>query len=146
RIRSLYYLSVYNNAAGDHDEALRLGLECLRLTDDSEGTRISRADWLIGSILYQQGLVPQALMFGQAAVEQSQKDPEPGVVATTAGTLAQVYESISDDKGAEHYLQLARDDFERMPPGYDRTRIEILLGLTAAKLELSKKNYAEVES
>ncbi|HLH32767.1 MAG TPA: CHAT domain-containing tetratricopeptide repeat protein, partial [Terriglobia bacterium] len=146
RIRSLYYLSVYHNGAGDHDEALRLGLECLRLTNDGDAPRISRLDWLIGSILYQQGLVPQALMFEEQSVEESEKDPGPAVVATTAGTLAQLYESAADHKAAERYLRIAKDAFDKMPQGYAKARIEILLGLTSARVQLDRKNYVDAES
>jgi CHAT domain-containing protein len=146
RQRGLYYLSFYHHAAGDHDEALRLGLECLLLTSDGDARRISRLDWLIGSILYQEGMVTQAVMFEQESVEQSQKDPAAEVVATTAATLAQLYESTSDHKSAEHYLQIAEDGFQKMPSGFDKARIEMLLGVAGARIQLNEKNYAEGEA
>src|SRR5262249_43055282 len=71
RIRVLYYLSGFQNAAGDQDEALRLALECLELTNKSDASRIPTLDWLIGSILYQRGMPEQAILFAKESVDQS---------------------------------------------------------------------------
>jgi CHAT domain-containing protein len=145
RIRALYSLSGYRNGAGDHDEALRLSLECLRLTND-EPRRISRLDLLIGSILYQRGAIAQALMFDRESVEQSRKTPEISSLATTAAVLAELYESTSDHKSAERYLQIAQDASRQVPPGLDRTRTEMPLGVAAAKIQLGQNKYVEAES
>src|SRR5207237_926742 len=50
RVRVLYYLAIYQYGAGDQDEALKLALECLRLTDDGDSLRLSTFEWLIGFI------------------------------------------------------------------------------------------------
>ena len=75
RIRVLYYLSFYRYGAGDQEQALRLALECLRLTNEDDPLRISTLEWLIGSILYRRGMVQDVKMdfsygtFGQRSPE-----------------------------------------------------------------------------
>ena len=73
RVRPLYYLAGYHYSAGDQDEALRLALECLQLADEGDVVRMSSFDFLIGSILYRQGLPKTAVLFQRESFEQTQK-------------------------------------------------------------------------
>ena len=145
RVRVLYYLASYQYGAGDQDEALKLALECLRLTDDGDSLRLSTFEWLIGFILYNKGMTDKAVVFETESVEHSKNERNPGVQATTATTLAQLYESISDHKHADQYVHVAEDAFKKMPAGFDQTRTEQWLGIVKARIELNQKRYAKAE-
>ena len=145
RVRVLYYLASYQYGAGDQDEALKLALECLRLTDDGDSLRLSTFEWLIGFILYNKGMTDKAVVFETESVEHSKNERNPGVQATTATTLAQLYESISDHKHADQYVHVAEDAFKKMPAGFDQTRAEQWLGIVKARIELNQKRYAKAE-
>jgi CHAT domain-containing protein len=146
RIRGLYYLAFYNYAAGDQDQALRLGLECLQLTNKDDHTRISTLDWLIGFALYRQAPGARAVPFEQEAVEQSERVQDPGVTATTAATLAQLYLSLSEQDSAEQALKRAEGYLEKMADGFDKVRTELLVNIAEARIALAKKQYAKAES
>jgi CHAT domain-containing protein len=146
RVRVLYYLSAYRNGAGDTTEALKLALECLRLTSDVDASRIATLDFRVGSILYRQGIPKRALVFEQEALEQGQNGQFAGLTAETAATLAQLYESMSQHKPAEQYLGIARDAFNRIPAGFDQTKMEMVLGIVGARIELDQKRYSDAES
>src|SRR5262249_37472051 len=141
RIRPLYYLAAYQYTAGDLDEASKSALECLRLTDENDSLRISQLDWLIGFILYNKELIDKAIPFEKESRDQIQKLPYPSFQANTATTLGQLYESISDHKNANEYLGIADSAFHKMPPGFDKTRIELWLGIVKAKIALKEKQY-----
>lgn len=146
RFRPLYYLAYYRYGAGDHDEAFRLALECRRLIDDADHGRISTLNWLIGSILYRQGLPDRAVLFARESVAESQKGPNATVVAVTASTLTQLYEAMSEEKLSEQYLAIAEDAFEEMAPSFDQIRTELLLGIVKATIELRRRKYSDAES
>ncbi len=145
RIRPLYYLAGYEYMAGDLDAASRLALECLRLTNDEDSFRISELDWLIGFILYNKGLIDEAVLFEKESLDRSQKLPNTNVQATTAVTLVQLYESISDDKQANEYVSIADQAFHNMSPGFDQTKVERWLGIVKAKIALKEKRYPEAK-
>jgi CHAT domain-containing protein len=146
RLRVLYYLSAYRYGAGDQDEALRLALECLRLTNDGDALRIYTVDWLIGSILYRRGLTERAVMFAKESVEQSQGGSSAAAVTSTATSLARLYESMAQHDLADHYLSVAEDAFQKIPDGYDRSKSELLLGLVEARSRIDQKQYSAAES
>src|SRR5207248_1521223 len=101
--RVLYYRAGYQYGAGDHEEALKLALECLRRSDDTDSVRMASLDWLIGSILYRQQMGEKAVLFEKESIEQSRKIPNVGMEALSASTLAQLYESMSQPNLAEQY-------------------------------------------
>ena len=147
RIRVLYYLAAYRHYGGDQDEALRLALECLRIADADDVRRISTLDWLIGSILYRSEKAERALLFAKEAVEQSQNGPYAGGLAVQSSiSLAELYQSMSQYKLADESLKVAEDAFEKVPPGFDRIRNELLVGAIKAKALMSQKRYGEAES
>jgi CHAT domain-containing protein len=146
RVRVLYYRAAYQYGAGDHDEALKLALECLRRTDDSDAARMASLDWLIGSILYGQQRPERAVLFEQESVEQSRKIRSVGMEALSASTLSQLYESISQPNLAEEYLKVAESAFEKMPPGFDQMKTELTLGILKSRIELDRKQYAKAQS
>ena len=145
RIRPLYYLAAYEYLAGDLDEGSKLALECLRLTNDEDSLRISELDWLIGFILYNKGLFEEAVLFEKESLDQGKKLPNTNVLATTAITLAQLYESISDDKQANQYVSIADQAFRKMSPGLDQTKVERWLGIVKAKIAMKEKRYSEAK-
>ena len=146
RIRPLYYSSIYHFAARDRDQALKLALESLRLVNLRDSFRISELDWLTGLILHNQGMTAKAVLFEKESLEQSQKVSNVTMQALTATTLAQLYESMADRNNAEETVKIAQDALNKMPPGFDQIRTEILLGLTKARIELGRKQYAKAES
>jgi CHAT domain-containing protein len=147
RIRVLYYLAAYRYFGGDPDEALKLALECLRLVNDGDATRISTMDWLIGSILYRRGMPEKSLLFAKESVEQSHKGPyASGVELQASMTLAELYESLSEHRLADEYLKLAGDAFLRVPEGLDRIRYELMLGTVQAKANINRGKYGEAEA
>ncbi|PYS53402.1 MAG: hypothetical protein DMG13_12815, partial [Acidobacteria bacterium] len=146
RVRPLYYLAAFRRGAGDQDEALKLALECLRLTDDSDKVRMASLDWLIAAVLYRKGMPSRAVLFEKESVEQSQKTGNPGLEAAAAFSLAQLYESLSEPVRAEQYLQVAREALDRAPAGPERVRDEMVLGMVEARIYLNRRRYREVES
>ncbi|PYS19660.1 MAG: hypothetical protein DMG17_01735 [Acidobacteria bacterium] len=120
-------------------------MECLRLTNDEDSFRISELDWLIGFILYNKGLIDEAVLFEKESLDRSQKLPNTNVQATTAVTLVQLYESISDDKQANEYVSIADQAFHNMSPGFDQTKVERWLGIVKAKIALKEKRYPEAK-
>jgi len=146
RIRVLYYLSFYRYGAGDQEQALRLALECLRLTNEDDPLRISTLEWLIGSILYRRGMPERAALFEEESVEQSKKGPNAGSTATIAATLAQLYDSQSKHELSDKYLKIADEAFQQTPEGFDRVRLELWLGLVKARIAINQKSYNEAES
>ncbi len=146
RVRPLYYLAIYQYGAGDHAEALRLALDSLRLTDDDDVVRMSSLDLLIGSILYRQGMAARAVLFEQESVGQSRITKNPGLEATAAATLAQLYEYMSEQTLAEHYLSVAEDAFKRVPAGFDQTRTEVVLNMVKSRMDMNRKRYKDAES
>src|SRR5436309_1704900 len=145
RIRPLYYSAIYKYGAADQEEALKLALECLRLTDDHDSFRIAELDWLIGLILYNQGLIERAVLFEKEALEEGQQLAITSVQADAALSLAQLYESISDYKAAHQYVDVADDAFHQMPPGFDKAKVEQWLDIVKAKIALKEKRYADAE-
>jgi hypothetical protein len=146
RVRVLYYRAMYQYGADDYEEALKLALECVRRTDDSDSLRLVSLDWLIGSILYRQQQPDRAILFEKESIEQSRKINNVGFEALMASTLAQLYESISQPTLAEQYLNVAENAFERMPHGFDQTRTELSLGILKSRIELDRKQYAKAQS
>jgi CHAT domain-containing protein len=146
RVRVLYYRAAYQYGAGDHKEALKLALECIRRSDDTDSFRIAALDWLIGSILYDQQMADRAVLFEKESIEQSRKIPNAGAEAASASALAQLYESTSQPNFAEQYLKIAESAFEKMPPGYDQMKTELTLGILKARIELDRKQYAKSQS
>jgi CHAT domain-containing protein len=146
RLRVLYYLSAYRYGAGDEEEALRLALECLRLTTDGDALRIYTVDWLTGSILYRRGLPERAVMFAKESVQQSQGGSWAAAVTLTATSLARLYESMAQHDLADHYLGIAEDAFQKVPDGYERSKTELLLELVEARSRIDQKRYSEAES
>jgi tetratricopeptide (TPR) repeat protein len=117
RVRPLYYLAGYHNAAGDHDEALRLALECLRLAAESDAVRMSSLNFLIGTILYRQGMSVKALLFAEESVEQTHKTKNAALETGAASSLGQLHQSMSSSLLAEKYLKMAQEAFNRVPEG-----------------------------
>jgi CHAT domain-containing protein len=145
RVRPLYYLAVYKYIAGDYDEALKLALECLQLTSDDDTVRVSTLDFLIGSILYRQGSTATAVLFERESVDQAKQSKNPGLEATAASTLAQLYESIAEPDSAEKYLRVAEDAFQKVA-GPERARAEAFLNIVKAKFYLDRMRYKDAES
>ena len=146
RIRPLYYFAIHEQLADDKEGALKHALECLLLTDDRDSFRIAELDWLIGLILYNQRLINKAVLFEKESLDQSQKLPYANVEANTAVTLAQLYESISDDKQADEYVSITDQALHKMLPGFDQTKVERWLGIVKAKIALKEKRYAEAQN
>ena len=146
RIRVLYYLAAYRYGAGDQDEGLKLALECLRLINTTETSRISTLDWLIGSILYRHEMPREAVLFAKESVDQSQITSSPMVQATTATSLAELYASLSQHDLADRYFQVAKKAFQNIPEGFDRTRGELLLDVEKARSDIDQKQYGDAES
>ncbi len=145
RVRPLYYLAGYRYGAGDQDEALKLALESLQLTDETDIVRMSSLDWLIGCILYRQGIPGKAVLFEKQSVDQSRKTGHPGLEATAAFSLAQLYEAVSEPVLAEQYLKMAEEVLGRAPAGPERARDEMFLGMVKAGIYLNRKRYKEAE-
>ncbi len=146
RFRPLYYLAFYRYGAGDYNEAFKLALECRRLIEVNDHGRISTLNWLIGSILYRQGLPSRAIPFARESVEESQKGPNAATIVLTAATLAQLYESISQAKASEEYVAIAEDALQKMTPNFDEARAELLLGIVKATIQLNRRKYSDAES
>jgi CHAT domain-containing protein len=146
RVRPLYYLAAYRYGAGDQDEALRLAMECLRLTDDSDFVRMSSLDLLIGSILYRQGMPQKALLFDREALEQTQHTKNATLETGVASTLTQLYESLSERTLAEHYLKVAEDALEEVESGIERARSDAFFEMVKARIALNRKHYKDTES
>lgn len=146
RIRVLYYRAFYEYGAGDYEGALKLALECVRRSDDTDSARMASLDWLIGSILYKRQMAERAVLFEEESIEQSRKIPSAGVEALGASTLAQLYESMSRHDPAEQYLKVAETAFEKMPPGSDQMKTELTLGIVKARIEFDRKQYAKSQS
>jgi CHAT domain-containing protein len=146
RVRPLYYLAVYHYGVGDHDEALRLSLECLRLTDEADGVRMSSLDFLIGSILYRQGLPEWALLFERESLEQTQKARNAGLETAAASILAQLYQSTNRPALAQHYLNVASDASRKVPSGYEQIKAEVTVNMVKARICLDEKRYEEAEA
>jgi tetratricopeptide (TPR) repeat protein len=147
QIRVLYYLSGYRYYGGDQEEALRLALSCLRLVDENDTVRISTLDWLIGSILYRKGMPERSLLFATESVEESQEGPYArGIQLQSLMSLAELYEAMSRPALAEKYLTLAQAAFEKVPPGFDRIKSELLLSAVRAKTNIHQQKYQEAES
>ena len=145
RVRILYYLAIYRYGAGDHVEALKLGLKCLQL-DYEDSRRKPTLDWLIGSILYGLQMPDRAVLFERESLEQSQKEQNWGMEAVTASELAQLQESMSNSKLADEYLRTAEEALQKMPPNSEEANGELRLGTVAARIELNRKQYARAES
>ena len=145
RVRPLYYLAAYESLAGDHDEALRLALECLRLTDD-EPLRMSALDWLVGSTLYRQGMPSRAVLFETESAEQTAKLGHPSWEATAAINLAQLYESMSEHAHAEEHVKAAEEALGRTDASAEQVMTELLIGSVKARIDLNRKRYEEAES
>lgn len=147
RIRILYYLAAYRFYGGDHDEALKLALECLQLINDGDAFRRSALDWLIGSILYRKGMYETSILFAKQSVEEGHKAPYAGGVEFTASiTLTELFESMSRHELAEEYLRIAEAAFEKVPEGFDRMVDELRLGIVKAKMNMNLRKYVEAES
>lgn len=146
RVRPLYYLAGHRYGAGDQDEALRLALESLRLTSDDDFLRIASLDWLIGSILYRQGMPSRAALFETESLEQTQKTKNATLETVAASTLAQLYASMSEPKLAEQYANVAADSMERVPTRYDRMKAEVPLNLVKARLHLDQRRHPDAEA
>src|SRR5436309_11767700 len=146
RIRPLYYFAIHEQLADDKEGDLKHALECLLLTDDRDSFRIAELDWLIGLILYNQRLNNKAVLFETESLDQSEKLPYANVEANTAVTLAQLYESISDDKQADEYVSITEQALHKMLPGFDQTKVERWLGIVKAKIALKEKRYAEARN
>jgi CHAT domain-containing protein len=147
RIRLLYYLGAYRYYGGDQDEALKLAVEGLRLVGDNEPIRISAFDWLVGAVLYRQGLAEQSLLFAKESVEQIRKVPNaPSTEVPTLIILADMYQSLSRQKLADESLKAAEEALLNFPEGFDRTRNELLLGTIKAKARIARKQYPEAET
>jgi CHAT domain-containing protein len=147
QIRVLYYLSAYRYYGGDQEEALRLALTCLGLVDENDSVRISTLDWLIGSILYRRGMSERSLLFATESVEESQEGPYArGIQLQSLMSLAELYEAMSQPALAEKYLSLAQEAFEKVPPGFDRIKSELLLSAVKAKTSFHQQKYQDAES
>src|SRR6266850_103309 len=145
RVRPLYYLAAYETLAGDHDEALRLALECLRLTTD-EPLRMSALDWLVGSTLYRQGMPSKAILFETESAAQTAKLGHASWEATASVNLAQLYESMSEHALAEKHLKAAEDALDRAAASTEQVMTELLIGSVKARIDLNRKRYQDAES
>src|SRR5439155_14905445 len=145
RIRPLYYSAIYQYGAGAQDEALKLALECLLLTDDRDSFRLAELEWLIGLILYNQGSSDKAALFERESLEQGQKISNAALQADAALTLAQLYESMSDHSRADAYLNLADQALHKMSAGFNQTKVDQWLSIVKAKIALNRKRYREAE-
>jgi CHAT domain-containing protein len=146
RIRVLYYLAAYRYAAGDQDGALSLALECLCLTNDdaASASKIATLDWLIGSILYRHGMAEKAILFANESVARSHESA--GIEFTTASTLSDLYESMSQHDQADRYLKVAEDAFKKVPDGFDRDKGALWLGIVKARSEIHRKQFNQAEA
>lgn len=144
RIRVLYYLAAYRYEAGDQDGALSLALECLSLINDDDSTKISTLDWLIGSILYRHGMPEKAVLFAKESVDRSHEHAE--IQITSATTLSDLYESMSQNEQADEYLKVAEDAFRKLPEGFDRDKVALLFGIVKARSEIHRKQYDQAEA
>ena len=146
RARVLYYRAYYDYGAGDLEQALKLALEGIRRSDDTDSLRLTALDWLIGSILYRRQMADKAILFEQESIEQSRKVPNAGGEVMGAAAVAQLYESLSQTRSAEEYVKVAESAFEKMPPGSDQMKTELMLGILKARIELDRKQYAKSQS
>jgi CHAT domain-containing protein len=146
RVRPLYYLAGARNGAGDQDEALKLALECLQLTSESDYIRLSSLHWLIGSILYRQGMPSRAVFYERESVKQSENTGNPALETEAAATLANLYASLSEGKLAEEYLKVAEEALSRVPTRFEQMKAEISFNLVKARVELDHKRYKEAEA
>src|ERR1051326_8321443 len=146
RARVLYYRAYYDYGAGDLEQALKLALEGIRRSDDTDSLRLTALDWLIGSILYRRQIADKAILLEQESIEQSRKVPNAGGEVMGAAAVAQLYESLSQTRPAEEYVKVAESAFEKMPPGSDQMKTELMLGILKARIELDRKQYAKSQS
>jgi len=146
RVRPLYYLAGYHNGAGDQTESLRLALECLRLTDESDNLRLSSLNLLIGSILYRQGEPTKAVLFEHESLQQTQKTRNAILETVAASSLAQLYQSISESLTAQQYVQVAQEAFDKIPVGLEQLRAGLPLNMIKARILLDQKRYEDAES
>jgi CHAT domain-containing protein len=146
RVRPLYYLAGHRYGAGDHDEALKLALECLQLTSDDDPQRIASLNWLIGLILYRQGMPARAVLYEKESLGQSQLAKNPAMESAAASTLAQLYASMAEPAQAAQYAAIAADAVGRVPAGFEQIKAEFPLNLVQARIYLDQRNYDEAES
>jgi len=146
RIRVLYSLAYYHSAAGDQNEALKVALECLRLVNEGDTVRTSTLDWLIGSILYRLGMAEKALLFARESVEQNNAGYANGIGVVAPITLGQLYQSTSQYKLADKYFKIAEGAFDDVPQGFDKIRLELILGVAKAKAKMSAQKYDDAQS
>ena len=60
--------------------------------------------------------------------------------------LADMYQSLSQQKLADESLQTAEEALLKLPEGFDRTRNELMLGTIKAKARIARKQYAQAET
>ncbi len=127
-------LALYNDAIETFQQAAELGEQLL------SPQSLARVYWQVSEAYRRDGLIPQALRYGDMAAEHLRQAANKQVFARVQSQLGQAYAERKETKQAEATLQRARDLAERN--GDDQALSLVLVTLSRTQLARGNKDTA----